>query len=180
MKTKWNLDKSHSEIKFKAKHLMITTISGQFENYSIDVEMEDDDFSTAKVNYTAEIKSIKTGDANRDGHMLGDDFFNAELFPEMKFSSTSSVKTGDKSFDISGLLSLRDVTKEITLHATLEGIAKDPWGNTKAAIQISGKINRKDYGLKFHVLTDTGGILVSDEIKLDGEIQFIKAVEVSA
>jgi polyisoprenoid-binding protein YceI len=176
MKTKWNLDKSHSEIKFKAKHLMISTVSVGFDNYDLEVETEGDDFSTAKANYKAEIKSIKTGDAQRDGHLLTNDFFNAELFPEMKFQSTESTKTGDKSFEISGLLTIRDVTKPITLKAEVEGIVKDPWGNTKAALQISGKINRKDYGLSFHVLTDTGSLLVSDEIKLEAELELTKEV----
>ena len=174
MKTKWSLDKSHSEIRFKARHLMITTVSVQFENYAIEIETEGDDFTTAIASYVADVKTIQSGDAKRNGHLLSDDFFNAEKYPEMKFVTENITKTADQAFDIQGLLTIRDVSKSISLRAELEGIAKDPWGNIKAALHVTGKINRKDFGLNFHVLTDTGSLLVSDEIKLEADIQFVK------
>ena len=172
--TKWGFDKAHSEIQFKAKHMMISTITGEFKNYEVTIESEGEDFSTAKINYSADVASIDTGNEQRDGHLRTNDFFSPEKFPTLNFVSTSMEKKSDGSYDLHGDLTIRDVTKPIILHVEYEGNVVDPWGNTKYGFTISGKINRKDFGLNWNVITEAGGILVGEEVKLSASIQINK------
>lgn len=173
--TKWNLDSSHSEIQFKAKHLLITTVTGAFKNYEAAVETQGDDFATAKISFSAETASVATGSEQRDGHLKGPDFFDAEKFPKLSFVSTSVEKKDEENYTLKGDLTIRDVTRPVVLHVDFGGIAKDPWGGTRAGFSVSGKINRKDYGLNWNVITEAGGMLVSEEIKIVASIQLIKA-----
>lgn len=173
-KQAWALDPTHSEIQFKVKHLMISTVTGNFHAFSANVETDGDDFSTAKITFNAEIDSISTGDAQRDGHLKSPDFFDAAQFPYIGFESTSFTKHTGDVYKLSGNLSMHGVTKAVELDAELGGIAKDPWGNTKAGFTISGKINRKDFGLNWNVALETGGILVGEDVKLQAEVQFVK------
>ncbi len=172
--TKWAIDPAHSEIGFKAKHLMITNVSGKFDKFSSTVETDGDDFTTAQVTFTAEAASINTGSEQRDGHIKGPDFFDAEKYPQLKFVSTKWEKVKDNQFRLTGDLTIRDVTKAVTLDVEAGGSAKDPWGNTKAGFSIAGKINRKDWGLNMNMSLETGGVLVSEEIKIHCEVQFAK------
>jgi polyisoprenoid-binding protein YceI len=174
-KTKWSIDKAHSEIQFKAKHLMITSVTGSFKAYDADIEMEGSDFSTAQIKFTADVNTVDTGNEQRDGHIKGEEFFDAAKFPKLEFVSSKMSKTADKEYTLEGNLTIRDVTKHVKLNVTLGGIAKDPWGNTKAGLEVSGKINRKDFGLKFHVVNEAGDLLVGDDVKLHAEIQLAKA-----
>jgi len=170
--TKWNLDLAHSEIRFKARHLMITNVTGTFTDVETNVETEDEDFSTATVEVDIKTASVSSGSEQRDNHLKSEDFFNSEKFPVMKFVSTEVKKTGDETYTLNGNLTVRDVTKPLSLNVVFEGIVKDPWGNTKAGFTVNGKINRKDFGLTWNVVTETGGLLVSDEVKIHCSLQF--------
>lgn len=174
METKWTIDNMHSEIGFKVKHMMITNVSGTFGQFNANATTEGDDFSKAKFDFSAGINSINTGVADRDAHLKSDDFFNAETYPELTFKSTGVSKKDNENFVISGDLTIRDVTKAVDFTAEFGGIVVDPYGQTKAGLTITGKIKRSDFGLKWSAITEAGSIVVSDEIKLNSEIQFIK------
>jgi polyisoprenoid-binding protein YceI len=169
MITKWTIDKSHSEIAFKVKHMMISTVTGHFDNFIASAQTSGDNFNTASIAFSAETGSINTKNKDRDGHLKSDDFFNAEKYPELKFVS--------KSFDgeqLTGDLTIRDVTKEVVLSVDFNGIAVDPYGQTKAGFEITGEINRKDFNLTWSAVTEAGNIVVADKVKLIIDAQFIK------
>ncbi|WP_452221224.1 YceI family protein [Lacinutrix salivirga] len=167
--TNWLIDNAHSEIAFKVKHMMISTVTGHFEDFSASAKTHGDDFTNAKFEFSAKTASINTKNSDRDTHLKSDDFFNSEKFPELKFVS--------KSFDgehLIGDLTIRDVTKEVTLDADFNGVAVDPYGQTKAGFEITGQINRKDFNLTWSAVTEAGSIVVSDKVKLVVDVQFIK------
>ncbi|MBP6091745.1 MAG: YceI family protein [Crocinitomicaceae bacterium] len=174
METKWTVDNMHSEIGFKVKHMMITNVSGNFSDFSADATTQGDDFSTAQFNFSAAINSINTGVADRDAHLKADDFFNAEVYPSMTFKSSEVVKKTDDEFKLIGDLTIRDTTKKVELDVDFGGIVVDPYGQTKAGLTISGKIKRSEFGLKWSAVTEAGSIVLSDDIRLNSEIQFIK------
>lgn len=169
VKTKWNVDNAHSEIGFKVKHMMISTVKGHFEEYEASVESSDDSFKDASFSFSANTASINTKNKDRDAHLKSDDFFNVEAFPKMSFTSTS--------FDgetLKGQLTIRDVTREVELDVDFNGVAVDPYGQTKAGFEIKGKINRKDFNLTWSAVTEAGSIVVSDTVNLVIDAQFIK------
>jgi polyisoprenoid-binding protein YceI len=172
--SKWAIDPSHSEISFKVKHLVVTTLTGKFETFEGSLENTNEDFSDAKISFTADVASLNTGNADRDGHLKSDDFFNAEAFPKVTFTSTGFTKTGSDEYKLTGNITLRDVTKPIELTVEYGGTATDPWGNVKAGFEINGKIKRKEFGLKWDALTEAGGAVVSDEVKLHLNVQLVK------
>ena len=168
-KTTWTIDNTHSEIAFKVKHMMISTVTGHFEEFEATAKSNDEDFSDASFEFTAKTGSINTKNEDRDTHLKSDDFFSAEKFPEMKFVS--------KSFDgekLVGDLTIKDVTKEVALDAELNGVAVDPYGQTKAGFEITGEISRKDFGLTWSAVTEAGSIVVSDKVKMVVDVQFTK------
>ena len=169
MATKWNLDPTHSEITFKVRHMMISNVKGAFNSFSAEIEAEDDSFKNAKVSATVNTDSIDTNNADRDTHLKSADFFNAEANPTITFESSAL------SDDITGNLTINGVTKPIELDVDFGGINVDPWGNTKAGFTFEGKIKRSDFGLNWNAALETGGVLVSDEVKIAGELQFVKA-----
>ena len=171
--TNWSLDPTHSELQFKVKHLMITTVTGSLNVLSATLVSTSDDFENAQVNFEAETASINTGNNDRDNHLKSGDFFNAEEFPKVSFESTSFTKDGS-DYALAGNLTIKDVTKPVKLAVEFGGIATDPWGNTKAGFTISGKINRTDFGLTWNAALETGGVMVSEEVKILGELQFVK------
>lgn len=173
-KTKWNLDPTHSEIGFKVKHMMITNVSGSFGKFDAQVETNDLDFTTAKIEFTADIDSITTSNTDRDNHLKSPDFFDAANYPQLKFVSTKFEKKDDENYVLQGDLTIRDVTKPVKFNVEFGGIGKDPWGNEKAGFTITGKINRTDYKLNWNAALETGGVLVSEEVKLQAEIQLVK------
>jgi polyisoprenoid-binding protein YceI len=176
MATKWILDPSHSEVTFKVKHLMISNVSGEFTRFSADLETEGEDFMTAKVSFTADSDSVDTGSEQRDGHLKGPDFFDSANFPQVKFVATKYEDVdNDGSYEVYGDLTIRGVTKNVKLAAEFGGVIKDPWGSTRAGITVSGKINRKDFGLVWHAVTEAGGLVVSDEVRIHVELEFVKA-----
>ena len=170
--TNWVIDASHSEIQFKVKHLVITTVTGSFNEFGGTVE-SGDTFENAKISFEANTSSISTNSEQRDGHLKGPDFFDAEKFPKLHFIATKFSKKGD-AFELIGDLTIKDVTKSVTLAVEYGGTAQDPWGNTKAGFEVSGKINRKDFGLTWNAPTEAGGVLVSDEVKLIANVQLLK------
>lgn len=165
----WKIDNTHSEIAFKVKHMMISTVTGHFENFDATINTDDESFNNASVEFNAKIDSINTKNKDRDAHLKSDDFFNSEKFPEMKFVSESF--DGQK---LIGDLTIKDVTKKVELNADLNGIAVDPYGQTKAGFEISGEISRKEFNLTWNAVTETGSIVVSDKVKLVIDAQFIK------
>jgi polyisoprenoid-binding protein YceI len=172
--TKWILDPSHSELGFKIKHLMISHVSGSFKNFKAEVETIDTDFSTAHVNLTAEMESISTNNEQRDAHLRNADFFEVEKYPKLKFRSTKLAKRDSETFDLYGELTLKGITKPVKLQVEYNGVAKDPWGGERAGFVITGKINRSDWGINFNGLLETGGVMLSEEVRINSEIQLVK------
>ena len=170
----YKIDAAHSEINFKVKHLMITNVTGNFTQFDATMESAADDFSDAKISFEADVNSINTNNEQRDGHLKSDDFFNAEQFPKLTFVSSGLQKKSDSEYALTGDLTIRNITKTVTLDVEFGGTMTDPWGQQKAGFEISGKINRKDFDLKWTATTEAGGIVVSDEVKLQLAVQMIK------
>lgn len=173
-KTKWSLDTVHSEIGFKVKHMMITNVSGSFERFNANVETEENDFTTAVIDFTAEVDSISTGNTDRDAHLKSADFFDAANFPRLRFVSTMFEKKDDAHYLLHGNLTIRGTTKPVRFDVDFGGIGKDPWGNEKAGFTVSGKINRTDFKLNWNAALEAGGVLVGEEVKLSAEVQLLK------
>lgn len=175
--TKWVLDPAHSELGFKVKHLMVTNVSGSFKNFSVTAETTDDDFANAVVDFSADATSITTNNEQRDEHLKSADFFDTASFPMLNFKATKFEQSGDDGeYELTGDLTMKGVTKPVKLKVEFGGIVKDPWGNTKAGFTIAGKINRKDFGLNWNAALETGGVMVSEDVRINGEIQLIKQV----
>ncbi|KOS04726.1 hypothetical protein AM493_00695 [Flavobacterium akiainvivens] len=172
--TKWVLDPTHSEVTFKVKHLMFTNVSGNFTKFEATAESEDDGFNGASFSFSADVDSINTNNADRDGHLKSGDFFDAAQFPTISFKSTSVSKESEDELDITGDLTIHGVTKSVTLDVEFGGIQKDPWGNVKSGFSVTGKINRKDFGLSWNAALETGGVMLGEEVKLALELQFVK------
>lgn len=172
--TKWQIDTTHSEVQFKVKHMMISTVTGYISQFDATVETQDDDFTTAKVEFTADLSSISTNNEQRDNHLKSSDFFDAENHPQIKFVGNKFEKIDDEQYSLQGDLTIRGITKPVTLKVEYGGIAADPWGNTRAGFTIDGKINRKEFGLNWSAVTEAGGIVVSDEVRMHVNAEFIK------
>ena len=176
MATKWILDPSHSEVQFKVKHMMISNVSGEFAKFDAAVETEGDDFQTAKVTFTVDVDSLTTKNEQRDGHLKSVDFFDAANFPQMKFVATKYENVdNDGSYEVYGDLTIRGTTRPVKLDAEFGGVIKDPWGSTRAGITVTGKINRKEFGLTWSGTTETGSLIVSEEVRLHIALEFVKA-----
>lgn len=174
---KWVVDPVHSEIQFKVKHLMITTVTGYFRRYHLEVETETDDFITASdIMFTADIDSIDTNNAQRDTHLKSDDFFAANDYKQLVFKGRRYEKSDD-SYRLSGDLTIRNITKPMVLNVEFAGIVVDPYGQTKAGFTVDGKISRKEFGLQWNAVTEAGQVVVSDEIRVHCEIQLIKQAQ---
>ena len=173
---KWILDPTHSEVTFKVRHLVISNISGLFTKFSIDAETEGEDFKTAKVNCSIDVNSVSTGNEQRDGHLKTDDFFNVEKYPNIKFTATKYESVDDDgSFEVYGDLTIRDVTKNVKFDVEFGGVIKDPWGNTRAGFSVNGKINRKAFGLKWHAVTETGGLVAGEDVNIHCNFELIES-----
>jgi len=171
--TKWNIDPAHSEVVFKLKHLMISTVSGKFAKFSSTVESDGEDFTTAKVNFSADVNSIDTGNEQRDGHLKAADFFDAVQYPQITFASTKFEKKDGSNYILYGDLTIRNVTKPVKLDVEYNGTGKDPYGNFKAGFSVNGKINRSDFGLSWNVPLESG-VMLGEEVKLSADVQFVK------
>lgn len=173
--TTWALEPSHSEITFKVRHMMISNVTGQFKKFDSKVETVDDDLTTADITFSADIDSISTNNEQRDGHLKSPDFFDAATYTQLVFESTSMEKTGDDTYKLHGNLTMRGVTNTIALDVEFGGIIKDPFGYTRAGFTVTGKVNRKDYGLNWSALTEAGGLVVSDDVKFEAHMEYVKA-----
>lgn len=172
---KWAVDPTHSEVQFKVKHLMITTVTGYFEKFDVQAETEDENFSSAKsVVFTADVNSISTNNEQRDTHLKSADFFDAENHGEIRFEANKYEKVSEEEYKLHGELSIRGISKPVTVKVEFGGIVVDPYGQTKAGFTVSGKISRKEFGLTWNAVTEAGNVVVSDEIKLQAEIQLVK------
>jgi polyisoprenoid-binding protein YceI len=173
---KWKLDPAHSEVLFKVKHLMITTVTGSFKEFDLEVETESDDFTTAKkIEFTANISSINTNNEQRDTHLKSADFFNAEEDSQVHFIGKKYDAKGNE-VKLQGDLTIRGTTKPVTLNVEFGGIIVDPYGQTKAGFTVNGKISRKEFGLTWNAVTEAGQIVVSDNITIHAEVQLVKQV----
>jgi polyisoprenoid-binding protein YceI len=174
MAIKWTIDTTHSEIQFKVKHLMISTVTGSFKNFNLTVETSNEDFnSVKKIEFTADVNSIDTNNTQRDEHLKSADFFDAGNFNQILFVGNKYESNGDEA-TVSGDLTIKGVTKPVTLNVEFGGIVVDPYGQTKAGFTVSGKISRKEFGLTWSAVTEAGSIVVSDDIKIQAEIQVIE------
>lgn len=170
----YKIDAAHSEITFKVKHLMITNVTGSFTKFDATMESAAADFSDAKISFEADINSISTNNADRDGHLKSDDFFSAEKFPTLSFKSTSFKNNGGADYTLTGDLTIRDITKSVSFPVEYGGTATDPYGQVKSGFEIAGKFNRSEFGLTWSAVTEAGGVMVSDEVKLNLSVQMIK------
>jgi polyisoprenoid-binding protein YceI len=173
-KTQWALDPAHSEIQFKIKHMMISTITGEFTKFDASLEAEDHDFTQSKATFTADVDSINTKNEQRDGHLKSPDFFDAPGNPQITFESEKLEKKDGEHYQLSGNLTIKGVSKPIVLEAVHSGVITDPYGNQRTGFEVSGKINRKDFGLTWHQLTEAGGLVVGDEVRLSANVEFVK------
>lgn len=171
---KWTLDKAHTQIQFRVKHLMITTVTGSFGNFDATVETKGDDFKTSKIWFTADTDSVSTGNVDRDVHIKSPDFFDVVTYPKLKFESSRVKKLDEKHFRLYGSLTIRNITKEIEMDVEFTGLVKDPWGKNKAGFNVSGKVDRRDFGLRWNVITEAGNILVGEEAKISCEVQLVE------
>ena len=170
----WKVDPAHSEVQFKVKHLMITTVTGYFKKFDLTVETESEDFNTSKkIEFTADIDSIDTNNAQRDQHLKSADFFDASKHSQIKFSGKKYEAKGDQ-VKLHGDLTIKGITKPITVDVEFGGIVTDPYGQKKAGFTVTGKISRKEFGLTWSAVTEAGQVVVSDDIRLHSEIQLIK------
>lgn len=173
----WKTDPMHSEVKFKVKHLMITTVTGYFRKFDCEVITETEDFnSTTSIKFTAEIASIDTNSEPRDTHLKSEDFFNAEKFTQIIFTGSRFEVMGSEA-TLQGELTIRGITKPITLEVFYAGTAVDPSGQTKTGFSVRGRISRKEYGLMWDAVTEAGSVVVSDEVRIHAELQFMKATQ---
>jgi polyisoprenoid-binding protein YceI len=176
-KTKWTIDPAHSEIGFRVKHLVVANVRGSFKEFSADVYTAGDDFTTAEIDVRIKPASVYTGIEQRDNHLRSADFFDAEQFGEISFTGNGLVATGrEGQFELNGELTMRGVMKPVKLDIEFGAIVKDPWGAEKALLSVSGKINRKDWGLNYNTLLEAGGVLISENVWIQCEVQLVKQV----
>lgn len=175
--TTWKIDPAHSEINFRVKHLVVSTVRGSFNKFDASIETSSQDFSDAKIRFEADVKSINTNNEQRDAHLKSADFFDAENHPKMTFESTSIKKTSDYEMQVNGNLTLRGVTKTVTLDVIYNGTVSGFGDSTIAGFEVRGKINRFDYGLQWNALTEAGGVVVSNEVKIEILAEFNKVNE---
>ena len=171
-RTTWTIDPSHTTVEFVAKHMMITTVKGRFAELAGTIVADEADIADSSVEVTFQAASIDSRSEQRDGHLRSPDFLDVERYPEVTFRSTE-IRGTKESFKVTGDLTIRGVTRPITLDATFEGEGKDPWGGTRASFSAHGKFDRRDFGLTWNVALETGGILVSNEVKINIEAQAV-------
>ena len=170
----WKLDKAHSQINFAVSHLVIAEVTGRFNDFEVSMDASKDDFTDVVIEAVIETGSIDTGNEKRDGHLKSDDFLNAEKFTTIHFKSSSVEKTGDGTYNITGLLTIRDVTKTVVLDTRYKGTIMDPWGNTHAVFRATTTVNRFDYGVRWGAVVETGGFVAGENIDITLLMQFVQ------
>jgi len=169
----WTIDNVHSEIQFRARHMVVSSVTGKFDSFQSTVETQGDSLEGAVVNFTADVASVNTGTEQRDNHLRSDDFFNAEKFPQLTFRSDSFKHVSGDDYELKGQLTIRDVTRPISLAVEYGGVIKDPYGNQRSGFTATGKVSRKEFGLKWNALLESGGAVVSDEVKITCHVEYI-------
>ncbi|MFT3910561.1 MAG: YceI family protein [Ferruginibacter sp.] len=172
--TKWAVDPLHSEVLFKIRHLVISTVTGSFKKFQGEVEASEDDFNEADIKFSMDVDSIDTNQPHRDAHLKNGDFFEAETYPTINFESTSFTKTASGDYKLNGNLTMKGVTKPVHLDVEYGGSERDQHGNIKHGFEVTGKINRKEFGLTYNALTETGGLALGEDVKLVANIQLAK------
>lgn len=175
MATKWTLDSMHSEVQFKVKHLVISTVTGTFKKFEGTAETEGDEFNGAKASFSIDADSIDTNVADRDAHLKSDDFFNAAAYPQIKFENGTLTHVSGDNYKLKGKLSIRENTKDVELDVTYGGSMVDGYGQSKVGFEVIGKISRKEFGLKWNQVTEAGGVVVGDEVRIIINAQFVKS-----
>jgi len=173
----WVLDPSHSEIQFKVKHLMISKVTGEFTKFSGSFTTQGEDISTANISFKADIGSISTNNEQRDAHLKGSDFFEADKHPELLFQSEKLERINDEDYKLYGALTIRNITKNVVLDVAYSGVITDPWGHTRVGFEVTGKINRKDFDISFGMVSETGGVLLGYDVELNAQVQFTKVTK---
>lgn len=169
----WTLDPAHSELTFKVKHLMISNVKGIFTDFK--VEMHGNGLSDLQqLDVEVATSSISTNNTDRDNHLRSADFFDADSFPKLTYRANDIQKETENEFTVNGSLSIKGVERPVRLHLTFGGAMKDPYGNEKIGFSVETKINRKDFGLNWNAVLETGGLMVSEEVKIEGDIQLVK------
>ena len=172
IKEKWVIDTTHSEIEFKVKHLMVSNVKGRFREFDASIYTTGNDFMSVEIDCWINTASVDTGNEDRDKHIRNADFFDVENHHQITFlANTVECVDNDGSYELWGELTIKGISKKIKLDVEFGGVVKDPWGNEKAIFSINGKINRKDWGLNWNAALETGGLLVSEEVKINCEIQ---------
>jgi polyisoprenoid-binding protein YceI len=164
---KWAIDPAHTEVQFKVKHLVISTVTGKFNQFEGTLNSETEDFDGADAAFSIDVNSVSTNSEDRDNHLRSNDFFAAEEYPKITFENGRLKKVKDDQYTMSGDMTIRGTTRPVTLNVVYNGTMKDPWGNMKAGFEITGKLNRKDYGLTWNTITEAGGMLVGEDVKLE-------------
>jgi polyisoprenoid-binding protein YceI len=172
--TKWIIDPAHTEIHFKVKHLVISSVTGSFDKFEGSMETSREDFTDAVIDFSADVNSVYTNMPDRDNHLKSADFFDTANHPKLTFRSKSIQKKKENEFILSGDLTIRGITRGIALDVAFGGIMKDPYGNVKAGFELTGKINRKDYALNWNAITEAGGVVVSDEVKILVNVEMVR------
>ncbi|GGJ09188.1 polyisoprenoid-binding protein [Alicyclobacillus cellulosilyticus] len=173
-KTKWALDLAHSNIDFSIKHMMFARVNGSFKKFDANIEADPEDLTTATIEFTVDASSIDTRNEDRDNHLRSADFFDVEKYPAITFKATKITRKSPGEYEVTGDLTIRDVTRQETFIVTYEGSGKDPWGNERAGFSARGTISRSEYGLKWNAVLETGGVLVGDDVQISVVIQAIK------
>lgn len=173
----WQIDSSHSHINFTARHMMISKVRGNFENFSGTINFDEENPSNTTVNVEVDLTSVNTRDEKRDGHLKSPDFFDVENYPSMKFVSTRVEQIDENNGRLYGQLTIKDITKEVVLDVEYAGIAKSPWGTESAGFSATGSLNRKEWGLNWNQALETGGVLVGDKINMEIELELVKEAQ---
>ena len=178
MRNTYQIDAAHSNVQFSVRHLMVSNVRGTFSGVTGTVSYDPDKPAETTIDATLDVNTVNTNDEKRDGHLKSPDFFDTAQFPVMKFKSKKVESTGTDSQKVTGDLTLHGVTKEVTLSVEeISGESKDPWGNIKIGATVKGKVKRSDFGLTWNAPLETGGVLVGDDVKLEFDLQFLKAAQ---
>src|SRR6267378_4753535 len=176
----WTVDPMHTQVEFSAKHMGLMTVKGHFTGVRVSIDLNEDDFTASSVEATIDAQTLITNDQRRDAHLKSPDFLNVEQFPTITFNSTRIERAAHDHYKMTGELTIRNVARAVTLDVVYSGQAKDPMGSMHAGFSANTAINRKDWGLTWNVALETGGLLVSEEVKLALEVEVVKAAEVAS
>lgn len=172
--TNWKIDDSHSNVTFEVDHMVVSTVTGKFQEFEGDIKADKADFSDAKVSFTIKAATVNTNNEKRDNHLRNEDFFNVDTYPEITFIGKKLTPESGKKYKLVGDLTMHGVTKEVELEVKFNGTVKDPWGNTRAGFKVSGELNRADYGLVYNSALEAGGVLIGEEVEIQVNLELVK------